>query len=164
MAAEIRAVGDWRRSRLRVTPAASRASPTCERIGKVSRRHCPSCGHQVEPDPVETARQRGAETVGFDRRKKRVCSPCEALGDRYGVVERAARRQATERSPSFPIDPSPSHQPSFATAYFETVRFIRRQSETRKTVLHWPLVGVDLALNVLCAGRPWCLITLGRHW
>jgi hypothetical protein len=47
---------------------------------------CRSCGHQVEPDPVETARQHGAETAVLDWRERLACSRF-GPGGRYNVEE-----------------------------------------------------------------------------
>ena len=35
---------------------------------------CKACGHQVEPDPAETATRYGADTAVLDWREKLVCS------------------------------------------------------------------------------------------
>ena len=37
---------------------------------------CKACGHQVEPDPAEMARQYGAATSVLDWRERLVCSSC----------------------------------------------------------------------------------------
>jgi DNA-directed RNA polymerase subunit RPC12/RpoP len=52
---------------------------------------CRECGHQVEPDPAETAARYGAETPVLDWRERLVCSRC---GSRQidMVVSGTARR------------------------------------------------------------------------
>jgi hypothetical protein len=37
---------------------------------------CKTCGNQVEPDPIEMARQYGARTSVLDWRDRLVCSEC----------------------------------------------------------------------------------------
>jgi len=37
---------------------------------------CKACGHEVEPDPAEMARQYGAATSVLDWRHRLVCSGC----------------------------------------------------------------------------------------
>ena len=37
---------------------------------------CRDCGHQVEPDPAETAARYGADTTVPDWRERLVCSKC----------------------------------------------------------------------------------------
>jgi hypothetical protein len=39
---------------------------------------CKACGHQVEPDPAEMARQYGAGTSVLDWRDRLVCSQCKS--------------------------------------------------------------------------------------
>jgi hypothetical protein len=52
---------------------------------------CRSCGHQVEPDPVEQAQRYGAETSVLEWRARLVCSQCGSRN--IDMVLTGARRR-----------------------------------------------------------------------